>query len=111
MQNGFDLKIKTINSLDETLHIKCRAGVRYSIVNSIIESIWNPHKLFIKEYLDNFLSGWRRSLSGGYFGGLQYSWFSDPTNKTTATGVGVVSPGGGVGESYNFTFTDKSIKW
>lgn len=72
---------------------------------------WLNHRYGTKDQLDNFLSGWGKSASAGYWGGLQYSWSSDPNNKTTATGVGLVSPGGGVGESYNFTLTNKFIKW
>lgn len=72
---------------------------------------WLNHRDGTKNQLDNFLSGWGRSVSGGYYVGMQYSWSSDSTNGTTATGLGFVTPGAGGGESYNITITDKSFKW
>ncbi|RFM29182.1 hypothetical protein [Chitinophaga silvisoli] len=63
--------------------------------------IWLNHKDGSKDQLDNFLTGWGRSIGGGYYGGAQYSWSPGPTNKTTAIGVGFFTPGGGASLVYS----------
>lgn len=72
---------------------------------------WLTHRDGPKDQRENFLGGWGNSMSGGYWGGLQYSWSADPTNKTTAWGVGVVKPGGGLSRTLNIKPGTIPVKW